>query len=76
MPFHAFRPKTEDHAILEKLGLLLLLGFLSNYDLFDEVAAGAEDRPGSPNAGATFPAPAGSKGYRLMSRGQILIYHV
>ena len=51
----------QDKAVIEHIDLLLLLDFLSEYDLFDETGAGEAD---APDGGATFPTPTGSKGYR------------
>ena len=56
-------PKRKDQAVIEHLDLLLLLDLLSDYELFDE-GEPAKDPPATPDGGATFHAPGGSREYR------------
>jgi hypothetical protein len=61
------RPTEADREVIEHLDLLLLLDLLSDWDLLDDDAdagAGRPPAPATPDGGATFRPPTGSKEYR------------
>lgn len=60
-------PAEADREVIEHLDLLLLLDLLSDWDLLDDdtdAEAARPPAPATPDGGATFRPPAGSKEYR------------